>query len=79
MSEQLKGKKVAILATNGFEEIELTNPREELHRAGAETHLISPEKTTIKSWDQDNWGIDFDVDRYCQSRRQSTTGYWPQS
>lgn len=58
----LKGKKVAILATNGFEEVELTNPREALHEAGAETHLIAPESGSINSWDSNNWGKDFKVD-----------------
>ncbi|SMO80759.1 type 1 glutamine amidotransferase domain-containing protein [Gracilimonas mengyeensis] len=62
MSNELNGKKVAILATNGFEEVELTNPREALHEAGAETHIISPESGSIKSWATDQWGDDFDVD-----------------
>ena len=63
MSDMLNGKKVAILATNGFEEIELTNPRKALHEAGAETHIVAPESGTITSWDSDNWGTDFDVDK----------------
>ncbi|MFP8488443.1 type 1 glutamine amidotransferase domain-containing protein [Gracilimonas sp. Q87] len=63
MSNQLDGKKVAILATNGFEEIELTNPREELNKAGAETHLVAPDSGPIKSWDDGNWGDNFDVDK----------------
>ena len=62
MTDTLNGKKVAIIATNGFEEVELTNPREALHEAGAETHLISPESGSIKSWATDNWGEDFEVD-----------------
>jgi protease I len=62
MSDILNGKKIAIIATNGFEEVELTNPREALHEAGAETHLIAPKSGTIKSWATDNWGDDFDVD-----------------
>lgn len=41
MSEQLNGKKVAILATNGFEQVELTAPRDALTAAGATTHVIS--------------------------------------
>jgi protease I len=39
---QLSGIRVAILATNGFEEVELTKPRQALIDAGAETKVISP-------------------------------------
>src|SRR5690625_4270018 len=53
---------VAILATEGFEEVEITEPREALENAGMVTHLISPERDTIKSWDHTDWGRDFDVD-----------------
>lgn len=53
---------VAILATDGFEEVEVTEPREALEEAGIITHLISPEKDSIKSWDKTDWGRDFDVD-----------------
>ena len=60
---QLTGKQVAILATDGFEESELTKPKEALENAGAEVHIISPKSDTIKSWDQDDWGQEFTVDR----------------
>ena len=53
---------VAILATDGFEEVEVTEPREALESAGMITHLISPEKESITSWDETDWGRDFDVD-----------------
>lgn len=59
---KLQGKKVAILATNGFEESELTSPKEALENAGATVHVVSPESGSIKSWDEDNWGSDFTVD-----------------
>lgn len=64
MNEQqdLNGKRVAIVVTKGFEEIELTDPREALDAAGAETVLISPEQGTVKSWTDKNWGNDFPVD-----------------
>ncbi|HKK24357.1 MAG TPA: type 1 glutamine amidotransferase domain-containing protein [Gracilimonas sp.] len=61
MSNQLTDKKVAILATNGFEEVELTNPREALLAEGAETHIVAPNEGTITSWATDNWGDNFDV------------------
>ncbi len=41
-SETLKGLKVAILATDGFEQVELTKPRQALDEAGAETRIVSP-------------------------------------
>lgn len=62
MEGELNNKKVALLATHGFEEIELTSPRKALQEAGAETYIISPESGTIKSWHQDNWGGEFEVD-----------------
>ena len=57
----LKEIKVAILATNGFEEIELTAPKDELEGYGATVHLISNEHK-ITSWDKTNWGTDYQVD-----------------
>jgi len=62
MSNVLENKRIAILATNGFEEIELTSPMEALNESGATTLIVSPETDTIKSWDNDNWGTDFIVD-----------------
>ena len=58
----LSGKKVAILVTKGFEEIELTNPRKALDEAGAQTVLVSPERNSVKSWTDKNWGSDHTVD-----------------
>lgn len=54
--------KVAALATNGFEEVELTKPRKALEDAGATVHLISPESGQIKAWATDDWGGSYDVD-----------------
>ena len=59
----LNGKKVAILATDGFEESELTQPKEALENAGATVHIVSPKSDSIKSWDVDDWGKDFSVDQ----------------
>jgi protease I len=47
---------------NGFEQVELTEPRKALQDAGAETHLISPESGKVKGWDMKEWGDEFDVD-----------------
>lgn len=62
MADQLKGKKIAILATEGFEEVELTEPRKALDQAGAETHIVSPEKDVIRAWDHTNWSDTYEVD-----------------
>ncbi|TMH35963.1 MAG: type 1 glutamine amidotransferase [Betaproteobacteria bacterium] len=58
----LKGKRVAILATDGFEQAELTEPREALERAGATTRLIAPKHGKIKGWKSKNWGDEVAVD-----------------
>ena len=47
MSDKLKGKHVAILATNGVEQSELTEPMEALRAAGASVALISLDKNGI--------------------------------
>lgn len=59
---RLDGKKVAILVGEGFEEVEMTEPRKALDDAGATTHLISPESGKVRSWHFDKWGNEFDVD-----------------
>jgi protease I len=63
MKYDLKDRKVAILATHGFEEVELTKPVEALKKAGAEVHIIAPERGHLKAWNKDNWGKTVDVDR----------------
>ena len=57
------GKRVAILATNGFEESELRVPREALLNAGAFVDLISLEAGAIKGWKDGDWGDSEPVDR----------------
>ena len=58
----LNGKKIAILATEGFEQSELEKPREALDEAGAETVIISPKEGEIRAWDEEDFGDTFDVD-----------------
>jgi len=59
---KLNGKRVAILATDGVEQSELTEPRKALDDAGAHTTLISPKTGSIKAWQHGNWGEEFRVD-----------------
>lgn len=56
-------KKIAILATNGFEESELQSPKEYLEQQGWTAHIVSPESGTIKSWAEKDWGKEYPVDR----------------
>lgn len=58
----LKGKKVAILTENGFEEIELTSPKKALEEAGATVHIISPQSDKVKAWNHDHWTTELNVD-----------------
>lgn len=62
MAARLNGKRVAILVANGFEQVELTRPREALREAGAETDIVSPEDDRVKGWKHTEWGDAFEVD-----------------
>ena len=64
MSKQIEGKRVAILATDGFEQVELTKPKKNLEKAGATVTVLSVEKTPkeIKGWDETEWGDKVKVD-----------------
>ncbi|MEO8045430.1 MAG: type 1 glutamine amidotransferase domain-containing protein [Spartobacteria bacterium] len=62
MAEKLSGKKVAILVTDGFEQVEMTKPREALDEAGAETKIVSIKSGKIQGVNHDEKGDKFDVD-----------------
>jgi deglycase len=59
----LKGKKIAILATHGFEQSELEVPRDRLKKAGATVDVVSLAAGEIKGWDMKDWGRPVKVDR----------------
>src|SRR6266571_3460644 len=61
-SASLRGKTVAILATDGFEQSELLEPRKALDQAGAKTVLIAPRAGKIKGWKSKDWGDEVTVD-----------------
>ena len=63
MASKLNGKKIAILATDGFEQVELTEPRKALDDAGATTVVISPKSGEIKGWKLKEWGDTVKVDK----------------
>src|SRR5882724_6060660 len=61
-SENLKGVKVAILVEDGFEQMELTEPRKALDEAGAETRIVSPKGERVRAWNFTDCGDKFPVD-----------------
>jgi protease I len=60
---ELNGKKIAILATDGFEQAELTEPKKNLEEAGAKVEVLSTKEGKIKGWDKTDWGSTVKVDR----------------
>lgn len=58
----LEGVKIAILATDGFEQSELTEPRKALQEAGADTEIVSPRPGRIRGWKLKDWGEEVSVD-----------------
>jgi protease I len=63
MADELNGKKIAILAADGVEQVELTEPRKALEQAGAQTELISLQEGEILGFNHLDHGDRFGVDR----------------
>lgn len=55
-------KRIAILATNGFEESELKSPKEAMEKEGFQVDIVSTKSGKIRSWDGDDWGKEYNVD-----------------
>lgn len=66
MSKPLAGKTVAILTTDGVEQIELTRPREEPESAGAKVELVSIKAGSIDAYHRLDMADRFDVDKSVQ-------------
>ena len=64
--DKLNGLKVAILATDGFEQSELLEPRKALNEAGAKTEVVSPKPGKVRGWNHKEWGEEVTVDRDLQ-------------
>lgn len=62
MAATLTGKQVALLVMDGFEQIELTSPKNALIDAGAQTAIVSPKTDTVRGWQHTEWGDSFNVD-----------------
>jgi protease I len=75
MPQQLSGKKIAILATDGFEQSELIEPQQALKNAGAAVHVVSPKSGTIRGWSKTDWGDEVPVDvELSQARPENYDG-----
>ena len=61
-SKSLQGRKVAILVAEGFEQVELTGPRQALEEAGADTRIVSPAKGQVQGWKHFDKADTFTVD-----------------
>ena len=59
---KLDGRRIAIVATDGFEQSELIEPKQALEAEGAKTDVISLEQRDIKGWKEKNWGDNVKVD-----------------
>ncbi len=65
--KSLNGKRVAIIATDGFEQAELLEPRKALQDAGATAEIVSPKAGKIKGWNHTDWGQEVQVDKTIDS------------
>lgn len=69
MPKSIEGRTVAILATHGFEQAELTEPQKALKEAGATVHVVSPEQGTIRGYRHLDKGDEVGVDRVLDDAR----------
>jgi len=63
MDKRIEGKRVAVLATDGFEQSELMEPKRSLEEAGAVTTVVSLKAGEIRGWKDKNWGDSLKVDQ----------------
>jgi protease I len=63
MANELRNKRVAAIVDNGFEQVELTGPKQALEAAGATVDIVSPQAEKVKGWQHTEWGDEFPVDQ----------------
>src|SRR5262245_24192315 len=63
MPQELKGRRAAVLATDGVEQVELTDPVKALRTCGAEVEVISPRSGTIQGFNHHDKGQKVPVDK----------------
>ncbi|KPM32086.1 intracellular protease, pfpi family protein [Croceitalea dokdonensis DOKDO 023] len=68
---KLENKRIAILATDGFEKSELFEPLNALRNEGAQVDIISTKEGSIKSWDENNWGEAVKVDKLVENANEA--------
>jgi protease I len=69
--KDINGKRIAILATNGFEESELFEPKRAFEESGAKVFVIAPDKGKITAWNHGNWSKEVKVDKTVVDANQS--------
>ena len=76
MADELKGKRVAFLFTEGAEQVEVTEPLEAVRNAGADTDIVSLEKGEVEMWKHFDKGDKIEADKAVagRRRRRTTTG-----
>lgn len=67
--KDLSNCKIAILTESGFEEVELTSPKQALEEAGAKVHIISPQREKVKAMNHHEWSIELPVDKHISEVR----------
>ncbi len=61
---ELTGRRVAILVANGFEQVELLEPKRVLEQAGASVDVVSLKKEAVRGWNHKDWGEEIEVDEH---------------
>jgi len=67
----LNGKRIAILVEQGFEQVELVEPRKALEQAGARVEIVSPRQGKVRGWNHTEWGDEVGVDKPLDSAREA--------
>jgi len=62
MTQELNNKKIAILVVDGFEQVEMTEPKQAFEEAGAQTYIISPQSDRVQGWNHFDQADFFTVD-----------------
>jgi protease I len=70
----IQGLKVAILIEDGFEEVEMTQPRKALDDAGAKTSIVSPRQQKVRAWNHIEWSKEYPVDIHLDNARPDDFG-----
>ena len=75
MANELSGKKIAILAADGFEEVELTKPKKALEDAGAKTTVVSIKPGKIQGMNHADKGDTVAVDQTLGDAKPQKQGF----